>query len=372
MRHAVEVRIAYLIAWRGGAVTGPFKKMAAQATAWTAMGHEVGLFVTTSQPAAPDWEHLDAAVCVEVAGSGLRAGLLARRRTYRALRAWAPDVVYLRHGVYAPGLRRILTRFPTVLEVNGDEVTIARRTSAVKGIWAAATRSMTLSRAAGGVFMTNELATMPAVARHRFPRIVVANGIDLAATPPLAATTAASPRLVMLGHPRSPWHGTDKLLELARRHPSWGFDVIGPDESDLAGAAPANLTMHGELATEDYLRILASADIGLGTLAMHRLGASENPALKVREYLALGLAVILGCHDPDFPEPVDCILELPNTETNLHDHDGEIEQFVTEWTGRRVPRTDIAHLDLASKERRRIEFIARVARLSVPEPMTEQ
>lgn len=355
------MRIAYLIAWRGGAVTGPFKKMAAQSAAWTEMGHEVGLFVATAPDAAADWQRLDSAVTVMAAASGAGSGLAARRRTYRALRAWAPDVVYLRHGIYAPGLGRVLRHFPTVIEVNGDEVAIARRTSLLKGIWADVTRSLTLRAAAGGVFMTDEQAALPAMARHGFPRLVVPNGIDLAATPELAATTTERPRLVMLGHPHSPWHGTDKLLGLAERHPDWDIDVIGPDERDLGGAVPANLTLHGELATSAYLTILASADIGLGSLAMHRLGASENPALKVREYLALGLAVIIGCRDPDFPEPVDYILELPNTETNLADNDAAIERFVVGWQGHRVARDNIAHLDLAIKERQRLDFIARVA-----------
>jgi Glycosyltransferase Family 4 len=361
IRHAVTVRIAYLISWRGGTLTGPFKKMAAQAATWTRLGHDVGLFVATSREAAEDWQALPEAVQVEVASSGALSGLAARRATYRALQRWRPEVVYLRHGVYAPGLRRVVRHVPTVLEINGDEVTIARQTSRLKGAWTAATRSRVLSQAAGAVFMTRELANSPGLARYRFERIVVPNGVDLAATPRLAATTGPAPRLVLLGHPRSPWHGTDKLVGLAHRHPEWAFDVIGPDAGDLGQPAPSNLTLHPELPTERYLPLLAQADVGIGSLAMHRIGANENPALKVREYLALGLATMIGCHDPDFPDPVEHVLELPNTESNVADHDEGIERFVSAWQGRRVGRDQITNLDITVKEQRRLAFISRCA-----------
>jgi hypothetical protein len=361
MRHAVAVRIAYLISWRGGQLTGPFKKIAAQAAAWSTLGHEVGLFVTTSPAAAPDWNGLAQAVCVEAARSGALAGIAARRRVYGELERWEPNVVYLRHGVYAPTLGQLVQLFPTVVEVNADEVAIARQSSWLKGAWTSATRSIVLSRVVGAVFMSAELADNPELERYRFERIVIPNGIDLSATPELPPTTAAHPRLVLLGHPHSPWHGTDKLVGLAGRHPDWGFDVIGPDLEDLRAPAPPNLTMHPELAASDYLPLLAAADIGIGTLAMHRIGSNENPALKVREYLALGLAVMLGCRDPDFPDPVDYVLELPNTESNVADHDQEIEEFVRRWQGRRVARDEIARLDIAIKERERIGFLARFA-----------
>ena len=362
MRHAVAVRIAYLISWRGGELTGPFKKMKAQARTWCDLGHQVGLFVATDPGSAPAWNHLDQAVHVEVIGSGWVRGVRGRRRTYRALERWDPDLIYLRHGVYSPGLRRLVRRFPTVVEVNGDEVAIARQTSRFKAAWTARTRSLVLSEVAGGVFMTDELATGPSFAPFTFARIIVPNGIDLAANPALPPTADPSPRLVLLGHPRSPWHGTDKLLGLAQRHPDWSFDVIGPTAADLGGTAPANLRLHPELPADDYLPLLARADIGIGSLAMHRVGASQNPALKVREYLARGLPVILGCRDPDFPDPVDFVLELPNTPSNVADHDEQIAEFVRAWQGVRVGHDRIAHLDLTAKERVRLAFLARFAR----------
>jgi hypothetical protein len=352
------MRLAYLISWRGGRLTGPFKKMADQSRVWSDLGHDVALFVTTSEDSQADWLDLGHTGHIEPAARGALPGILARRRVYRALETWKPDVIYLRHGIYTPGLGRLLRRFPTVLEINGDEVAVARHTSGVKAWWAQATRSIVLSRARGAVSVSHEWASDARLGPHPAERIVIPNGIDLAATPSLPPTSSTSPTLALLGHPRSPWHGTDKLVELARRHPDWTFDVIGPDGRDLDAAPPANLTMHSELTTDEYVPVLARADVGIGSLAMHRVGSEENPALKVREYLALGLAVIVGCRDPDFPDPVDYLLALPNTPSNVDDHDEQIERFVHAWHGRRVARQEIAHLDLRAKEELRLRFIA--------------
>jgi hypothetical protein len=362
MRHAVGVRIAYLISWRGGEVTGPFKKMASQADAWSRLGHEVTLFVTTSPEAYDAWSRLPSAAVIEIAGAGALAGIRARRRTYRELGRWRPDVVYLRHGVFAPGLGRLVRQHPTVLEINADEVAIARQTSRLKGTWTALTRPMVLKHAVGAVFMSQSLATDPGLQRYGFQRLVLPNGIDLAAAPEVPSTSGGEPRLVLLGHPHSPWHGADKLVALARRHPTWSIDVIGPVAADLGPAPPpSNITIYPQLPTERYLPLLAQADVGIGTLAMHRIGVDENPALKVREYLALGLAVIIGCRDPDFVDRPEFLLELPNTETNLDDHDQQITEFVTAWRGRRVGRRAVAHLDINLKEAERLAFLQRFA-----------
>lgn len=353
------MRIAYVASWRGGSRTGPFKKMREQAGAWAAAGHEVGMFVVTSDAAAADWAQVPQSVRVEAASRPGLATIAARRRLHTAVRAWQPEVVYLRHGLTSPGLARLVSRFPTVIEVNGDDVAIAASSSRAKAIWARAARGQLLHKVDGAVFMTNELAASPRFSAYQIESIVIPNGIDLDEIGTMPANTSGRPRLVLLGHPHSPWHGTDKLLDLAQRRPDWDFDVIGPDEADLGAPPPPNLRMHAECTEEEYLPILARADIGIGSLAMHRIHSEENPALKVREYLARGLAVLTGCHDPDFPQPTTFLLELPNTENNLRDHEHEIIQFVHAWHGRRVDRALIKHLDLGRKEAQRLEFIER-------------
>src|SRR5581483_6100961 len=145
---------------------------------------------------------------------------------------------------------------------------------------------------------------------------------------------------------------------LAEREPAWRFDLVG---AELPGVPP-NVTCHGYLGEEAYRAILARADVGVGTLALHRLGMNEACPLKVRRYLAHGLPVILGHEDTDFigADPW-FLLRLPNTEENVRANLDRIRSFVERVRGRRVPRAEVEpRLGLAGKERQRLAYLAEV------------
>jgi len=86
----------------------------------------------------------------------------------------------------------------------------------------------------------------------------------------------------------------------------------------------------------------------------------EASPLKVREYLAYGLPVIIGYKDTDFHEDVPFILRLPNSEDNIEANLSAIETFVHRWRNQRVPREAIAHLDIKVKESQRIAFFQKI------------
>ena len=141
--------------------------------------------------------------------------------------------------------------------------------------------------------VTRELARRPAIVGLDRPLSVLPNSIDLAAYPELPAPDNPSPRLVFIGSPRLAWAGVDKIARLAAHVPQWRFDVVGPAPAELSGA-PANVFVHGPLERDAYLPLMAQADVAIGPLALHRKGLSEASALKVAEYLAYGIPVILG------------------------------------------------------------------------------
>jgi hypothetical protein len=116
------------------------------------------------------------------------------------------------------------------------------------------------------------------------------------------------------------------------------------------------------MTRREYEPLIAGCTAGIGTLALHRKGMDEACPLKVREYLAYGLPVILGCADADIPKDADYALHIPNTENNVAEHLPEIQSFVESWRGRRVPRTQVAHMDWAAKETSRLRLLARFAR----------
>ena len=160
------------------------------------------------------------------------------------------------------------------------------------------------------------------------------------------------------------WHGVDKVVKLAGLEPGWDFDVIGPRMGeDWAGAAAMpNVRWHGPLDHSSALQVMASADIGIGTLALHRNAMNEACPLKLRAYLALGLPVIYGNEDADVDAIPELALRIPNTETNVTTDIRRIESFVEASRGRRVPRSAVGHLDSQVKEGQRLDFLRQVTK----------
>jgi hypothetical protein len=354
------VRIAYLAGWPGGPDTGPFKKIAEQTRLWRDLGAEVGLFVLTTEDNAAAWRGVPAAAEVIVRSGNAPSLTLQKERLIRAAISWGPDVLYHRYSLAYPGLVRAVRKVPVVVEINTDDVSEYRLIAPRKATLNQLTRGLVLGRAAGFVAVTDELAQAPSFVKFDRPTAVVANGIDLDEMPQLPAPALDRPTLAFIGQPNCPWHGLDKVVELARVRPGWDVDVVGPDHAEVvaaAGTPPSNVRVHGLLAAADYLAILSRAHIGIGSLALHRKEMSEASTLKLREYLAVGLPSVIGYRDTDFPGGADFLLELPNVETNVRDTLPAIDDFVSSRAGTRVERVDIGHIDSRAKEQRRLDFL---------------
>ena len=354
------MRVAYLVHFRGGRETGIYRKVQDQIAEWSRLGVEVGLFVATDRAGVSDWSTIPEAQRVEIMPERPWLSIMARERLTRALRGWRPEIVYARHGLAYPGFVLTARAFPTVLEINGDDLAEFGLGSSWRKPLAQATRSLLLRPSAGLVFVTQELARSASFAKFRKPGVVIGNGIDLAGHPPLAAPSNDRPTLVFVGHPRSPWHWLDHVAELASSFPTWHIDVVGPPRDELA-EPPENLEFHGTLSPEALTPLLSRADAAIGSLALYRANLHEASTLKVRDYLARGIPTILGYRDTDFPDPVPFLLEIPNSPDGVRRCLTEIEAFVTAVRGARVPRNQIEHLDVARKEGERIAFLATVA-----------
>jgi hypothetical protein len=276
---------------------------------------------------------------------------------------WSPDLVYERHGLYYPAHRRLGRSVPLVTEVNGADRAEWRLKSPAKAFYNRLTRGRGLRDCSGLVFVTHELSISPdfSKAAARVPTLVLANGVRLSDAPRVPPPAAdASPRLLFVGHPNTPWHGIDDVLALARARPSWSVDIVGPDRNALGGAVPTNVTCFGELGRDELAQRLASADVGIGSLALYREGITEACTLKVREYLAAGLPVVLGYDDTDFPNGAPFLLRVPNVLGGVMRSITEVEAFIARWKGLRVAATAVSHLDVTEKESERISFLREV------------
>lgn len=348
------MRIAYIVRWDVDSESGVLKKIRDQILAWSRLGHEVRLFaLSTSSDVWSGLEELDVFV---VGALGMLGRELGGRAVRRAVEAWEPDVAYVRFSTHLFSLEPLFTAVPVVLELNTHDLGEYRRyLSWPKFTLHRVTRRRTLDRAVGMVAVTREIAAK--YAEFGKPTAVIGNGIELDSFPTLPAANHDRVHAAFVGSPGSAWHGVDKIIALAEQLSDWHFDLIGPE---LAGA-PENVKAHGRLGRADYERILASTDIAIGTLALHRNDMSEACPLKIREYLAFGIPCIIGFTDTDFPEPVDFVLQLPNEPDNVLPHLDRIRAFGECWRGRRIDRERIAHLDVTVKERQRIEFFRAIA-----------
>lgn len=353
-----RMRIACLLHGVGGTGSGVRRLVLDQAASWSDLdfGVEVGLFVRCEAGTEDAWRGEPHVVAVRSSRLRMAGRFVARELLSVQVALWRPDVIYLRHTTVSPSLLALAVAFPTVVGGDLDDLDELKIRSPLRYWYARFARDRLLRRACRIIVVTNELARHPAILQLGRPVSVFPNSIDLADYPELPPPQNPSPRLAFLGTPWTPWAGVDKIARLASYFPSWRFDIVGPGREELRGA-PGNVVIHGPLDRKDYLPILAQADVAIGPLALHRKGLSEASALKVAEYLACGIPVILGNSESAFPDGAPFLLQLPNTEENVDGGSDLVRAFVERWKGRRVPRSEISSIDSAVVERARLEVI---------------
>jgi len=318
------MRIAYVAYWDLAAADGVAKKIAAQVEHWRRAGHDVETFE-------------------------IRPGrLLDRARRTRAalgeVTDFAPDAIYVRYDLFLPPAGKLARMAPLAVELNGDDRAEMRRRDVGARIVNEWSRRAVLHRAAGIVCVTNELASRAAPLGVR--TAVIANGADPTRIPWSPPPRNERPRAIFLGSPALEWHGVDILVGLARSLPDVHFDVVGP----AAAGAPENVHVHGVLPEAAYFELLARADVAIGSLALDRAGLTEACPIKVREYLLAGLPTVIGYRDTDFLGRKPWFL-LQSVDADA------VRAFVDRARGRRVDRSEVAHLFVEAKERERLAFL---------------
>ena len=350
------MRIAYLCRRDTLTMDGISAKIAAQTSRWRANGHEAEIFCL-SPAVAGEQQQLPARVYEY---SGLAGRAAATVRLQRDVVRWRPDVAYVRYDMWVPPLAVLQRRIPTVVEIQTDdryEWRLARSRGA--RLYNAATRRLLLSQAKGLVSVSHELAG--AYASFGKPTAVIANGVELNGRPAPPPQNQRG-RMVLLSRENAAWHGVDKALDLARALPEWDLVIVGLGEASL-GDVPPNVEVVPHTTRDRCLEILATADVGVGPLALHRNGMEEASALKVRDYLLTGLPVVTGCRDTDFLDAQPWfLLRLPNTERNVVEHVDAVRTFADAMRGRRVPREEVAPaIGVEAKEQARLAFLRDVA-----------
>lgn len=117
-------------------------------------------------------------------------------------------------------------------------------------------------------------------------------------------TRSSTPNIIFLASYFTPWQGLDKLIDaVSRSEECFTIHIVGEVSEELS----VNLNLdkrfeqHGSLPHDAIKEIADGCLLGLGPLGSERLGMEESSALKVREYLSMGLPVYSGDQDV-FPE----------------------------------------------------------------------
>jgi hypothetical protein len=363
------MRIAYIsLHWPRPAASSIGKKINQQISAWEAAGHEVKFFSHMHS-----YENMAGLIngshflySIEKGGLGtLRTEInrsQAAAQLVRSVAGYCPDIIYLRWGMYVFPVQRLFRIAPVVVEINTHDVREHQLLGPAQNIYNRLTRGIILGRAAGLVFASNELMSLPDFSKYCRPGVVITNSVNLSSTPFYPAPNNTPPHLVFIGTPGMAWHGVDKLVDLAKTFPDLMIDIVGMDKIEGMTVLPENLILHGFLEGAAYESVLANADAAIGTLSLHVKGMEEAATLKIRDCTARGIPCILPYLDTDFSDlESDLFLMIPNTKDNIAIHGQDIHDFVYRVRGQRVPRAMVENrIDSRVKEEQRLEFFQRI------------
>jgi glycosyltransferase involved in cell wall biosynthesis len=187
---------------------------------------------------------------------------------------------------------------------------------------------------------------------------VITNGIQLSRIQLLPASNRQNLNFLFVGQPGLAWNGISDILELAGRMPYANFHIVGEERPS---PVPKNVKFYGYLASSEYVKIAAGCHVALGTMGVSEKGMTEGCSLKTREYLAMGMPVIIRYVDVDFIG-ADCtfIYQLPMDEKPIVSFIDEIVTFSEKWKSNRVDRRAIMQIDIHVKEKERLNFFSQI------------
>ncbi len=343
------LKVGYAIVLYGSANSGVYKKISDQISQWIKLGVEPHLFVITDESSVTSWSEFNCEVDVLV-DTNLLNKIRHRFQLLRRSKKAGIDLLYVR-DVFP--LLYPKFSIPVVLEVqslHSSELSLRNRKALL--LYQVFSKFM-YKQVSAAVYVTNELLEVnEARLSDKSPKKVIGNGISLSRVKSFHPQASDRLSIFFVGHPNQPWHGIADLVDFIGIHPEIDLHLVG-DESRHPFP---NVFSHGSLDEKSYAEIAESCVAGVGSLALITIGLREASPLKSREYLAMGLPVIARYSDPDFTPAPNYILELPQDGSTLESHAEEILTFLKYWSGKRVPRNSIAHVDVQSKETLRLDF----------------
>ena len=368
------MKIAYIITWNLRHNDGVTRKVFRQVQEWQELGHEVEIFCATE---------LEGQVLPRVHfffkrriwSSGL-FGVFFNRRAYARLcesvRSFTPDIVYLRWEFHKNALADLMKDVPTVIELNTHFLGELKRRARENWIerlrywYYKLTHKKFNEVCSGFVSVSKEILEKGGYEQLGKPTCYIPNSIPIDhSNDPVSYVSKPNsiPRLVFISSGIQPWHGLENLLQLAEASKGeLEFDLITGFDADET-ILPENVRFHAFLERDEFLNVFEGVVAGIGSAGLYENEMEEASVLKVREYLAAGLPVIVPYTDTAFMDDdlPDWILQVPNEPGSLLASKQKISDFVKVMNGRRIPLQEVSpYVGSERWETQRVDFMESV------------
>lgn len=356
------MRISYIIEVDPFVNSGIIKKINNQVAIWESDGHHVQKLIlwpgasSTGKTRYIEGENFSNKILDHFPEGFIKTyttKILSIAQVKKALNSFKPDIVYIRQNIWYPGLTNVLKRYTTVLEINSVDYLEMEFYIPLKKKTYLFGKEKILAAAKGLVAVSPDI--LDHYKQWDLPMTVVSNGIDLSKFKTAPAPEAnVQPSLIFVGSKNMYWHGLGKIVELAQKFPQYTFKIVGYDKKDVDQNLPDNMQFYGWLNSAELDRLYDESNIGIGSFGNHIIGKNTDSTLKVLEYLAKGLPVILGHWDVDFAKS-DFVFKITDSDNKFISTE-KIEAFIEANKRRRITKDEIEIIDSKNKERQRLDF----------------
>ncbi|HEA28549.1 MAG TPA: glycosyltransferase [Leeuwenhoekiella sp.] len=357
------MKLSYIVEVDPLVHSGIIKKINNQILIWRKQGHEVQtLILWPKASTSKATKYIEGRYFSNSLLDGLPQGFLNTyltkitriKQVKKALNTFNPDLVYIRQNIWYPGLPGVLRRYKTVMELNSVDYMEMEFYSNLKKkvyLWG---KKRLLEVISGLVAVSPDI--LDHYKEYKIPQKVVSNGIDLSKfnIPKIPDHDQEQTNLIFVGSANMHWHGLEKIFALARKFPAYTIDIVGYERKDIAENIPPNVTFHGWVNSAQLKKLYQKSNLGIGSFGNHLVGKKTDSTLKVLEYLANGLPVILGHHDTDFHN-ADFLLKITDEEHKLLPS-ATIKAFIEKNKSRQVTHEELKKIDSRTKERERLLF----------------
>ena len=223
------------------------------------------------------------------------------------------DFVYLRHPFFDPllsrSLNKIKKKFPEILQIL-EINTYPYDAEPKRSLHKFSLKLDQILRKKAYRYIDRIVHYGQEKSIWEIPTINIGNGIDLEGIPVVQKNSERG-KIHLLGVGNwSYWHGLDRIvkgMELYRGKEEIEIKLVGSIDSSLGlehsilkSGLSDKIKLIPATRDDELNQLFETADIGIGTLGIHRKNVSLDYSLKHREYCARGLPFILSGNDPDF------------------------------------------------------------------------